>query len=90
MPLLNHVSATSLIMVCSLRVHREQQESLAHADREDRRLVLLSRPLLIYRWPSWHLSENGGSASACLRGTHADSVVKHFQVAKYLLRTLLL
>lgn len=59
---LNDVGETSLIMICALYVHREQQESLAHADREDQRLVLLSRPLLVYRWRSWHLSEHEGSA----------------------------
>lgn len=67
---LNDVGETSLIMICALYVHREQQESLAHADREDQRLVLLSRPLLVYRWRSWHLSEHEGSAWVCFRGTH--------------------
>lgn len=63
---LNDVSVTPLIIV--LRVHREQQESLAHADREDQRLVLLSRLVLIYRWRAWHLSENGGSTWAMFEG----------------------
>lgn len=34
---LNDASAPPLIMVRVLRVHRERQESLAHADSEDRR-----------------------------------------------------
>lgn len=66
--------------MCALYVHREQQESLAHADREDQRLVLVSRPLLVYRWQSWHLSEQKGSARACSKGNPHDSTVKHFQV----------
>ena len=50
---LNNVCAISLITVCVLHVHREQEESQAHVDREDQRLVLLSRPELIYRWRTW-------------------------------------
>ena len=59
---------TPLIIVCVLRVRREQQESQAHADRGDQRLVLLSRLTLVCRWPAWHLSENGRSSWACLKG----------------------
>lgn len=63
-------------------VHREQQGSLAHADREDQRLVLLSRLMLRYRWPAWHLSKSGGSTWACSRGTLTDSAAeaRSFQV----------
>lgn len=58
---LNNVSGIPLIVVCVLRVHREQQESRAHADREDQRLVLLSRLVLPCRWRTWHLSKSGRS-----------------------------
>lgn len=87
---LNEASATPLIVVCVfLRVHREQQESLAHADREDQRLVLLSRLVLTCRWRAWHPSENGGSAWTCSRGTHTDSTVKQNIVRSQIsLRTL--
>lgn len=71
--LLNDSSATHLIIVRVFCVHREQQESLAHVDREDQRLVLLSKLVLIPRWRVWHLSESG--ASACLRGFQTVTII---------------
>lgn len=71
---LNDVSGIPLIVVCVLRVHREQQESRAHADREDQRLVLLSRLVLPCRWRTWHLSKSGRSTWACSKGNpHWDN-----------------
>ncbi|MEQ2164144.1 hypothetical protein GOODEAATRI_003547, partial [Goodea atripinnis] len=47
-------------------VRREQEESQAHADREDQRLVLLSTLQLIYRWQTWHLSKSRGALDVAI------------------------
>lgn len=69
----NDVSASPLIVVCALCVHRERQESLARADREDQRLVLPSTT------PSHILM--AGLTWACLKRTYAHSCIFWLEIS---------